>query len=136
MRLNPYLTFNGQCEAALRFYEKCLGGKIVMMMTYGDSPMAGQAPPDWRSKILHTTLEVGSHLLQGADVLPGSYQKPQGFSVLLNVNTAAEADRIFATLAEKGVVQIPIQETFWAPRFGVLVDQFDTPWIISCKKPA
>jgi PhnB protein len=135
MRLNPLLTFNGQCESAFKFYEKCLGGKIVMMMTYGDSPMAAQTPPDWRKKILHTTLVLGDHRLQGADVLPESYLKPQGFSVLLNVDAAAEADRIFTALAEKGAVQVAIQETFWALRFGMVVDEFGTPWIIQCGKP-
>jgi len=135
MRLNPLLTFNGQCESAFKFYEKCLGGKIVVMMTYGDSPMAAQAPPDWRKKILHTTLVLGDHRLQGADVLPESYRKPQGFSVLLNVDAVAEADRIFTALAENGAVQVAIQETFWGLRFGMVVDQFGTPWIIQCGKP-
>ena len=136
MRLNPYLTFNGQCEAAFKFYEKCLGGKIVMMMTYGDSPMAEQTQPEWRKKIIHATFALGDHVLQGADAPPERYQKPQGFSVLLNVGAAAEADRIFKALAENGAVQIPIQGTFWAQRFGMLVDQFGTPWTINCGKPA
>jgi PhnB protein len=136
MRLNPYLTFNGQCETAFKFYEKCLGGKILMMMTYGDSPMAGQSPPDWRKKILHATFALGDHVLQGADALPENYQKPQGFSVMLNVGAAAEADRIFRNLAENGAVQIALQETFWALRFGMLVDQFGTPWMINCGNPA
>ncbi len=131
MRLNPYLTFNGQCEAAFNFYEKCLGGKIVMMMTHGDSPMAEQTPPNWRKKIYHATFTLGEHVLQGADAPPESYQKPQGFSVMLNVGGAAEAERIFNALAENGTVQLPLQETFWALRFGVLVDQFGTPWIIN-----
>lgn len=136
MRLNPHLTFNGQCEAAFRFYEKCLGGKIVMMMTYGDSPLAEQTPPDSRNKIIHTTFALGDQILQGADALPEHFQKPQGFSVVLNLGDAAEADRIFKTLAENGTVQIPLQESFWALRFGMLVDQFGTPWLINCGKPA
>jgi PhnB protein len=136
MRLNPHLTFNGQCEAAFKFYEKCLGGKIVMMMTYGDSPMAEQTPPDWRKNIIHATLALGDQVLTGADTAPERYQKPQGFSVLLNVGATAEADRIFKVLAEKGTVQMPIQETFWALRFGMLVDQFGTPWTINCGRPA
>jgi PhnB protein len=76
--------------------------------------------------------------LTGADVPPESYQKPQGFSVLLNIGAQAEADadRIFKALAENGAVQMPIQETFWALRFGMLVDQFGTPWMINCGKPA
>ncbi|MBZ5653323.1 MAG: VOC family protein [Acidobacteriia bacterium] len=136
MQLNPHLAFNGQCEAAFMFYEKCLGGKITFRMTYGDSPVAEQTPPEQRTKILHATLTLGDHRLTGADVPPESYQKPQGFSVLLHVSDAPEADRIFETLAEKGAVQMPVQETFWAVRFGMLVDQFGTPWIINCGKPA
>jgi PhnB protein len=136
MRLNPHLTFNGQCEAAFQFYEKCLGGKIVMMMTYGDAPIAEQTMPDWRKKVIHATFALGDHVLTGADTPPESYQKPQGFSVLFNIDDAAEAERIFTALAEKGTVQIPLEETFWALRFGMLVDQFGTPWLINCEKPA
>ena len=135
MKFNPYLTFNGDCEAAFKFYETCLNGKIVMMMTYGDSPMAKQMPPDWGKKIIHATFSVGDQILGGADSFPGQYQKPQGFSVALNIDTAAEADRVFSKLAEQGTVQMPIQETFWALRFGMLIDRFGTPWMINCGKP-
>jgi PhnB protein len=135
MQVGPYLTFDGQCEAAFTCYEECLGGKILMMMTYGDSPMAEQAPPDWRQKILHASLAVGDQVLGGADAPPGRYQKPQGFSVALSLSDAEEADRIFKTLAENGSVQMPLQETFWALRFGMLVDRFGTPWMINCGKP-
>jgi len=136
MRLNPHVTFDGQCEAAFKFYEKALGGKIAMMMTYQDSPLGEQMPANWSDKILHATFVWGGHVLQGADAPPGQYQKPQGFSVMLNIDEAAEADRIFHALAEKGEVQLPIQETFWARRFGMLVDQFGTPWTINCGKSA
>jgi PhnB protein len=135
MQLNPHLGFNGQCEAAFKFYEKCLRGKIVTLMTFGDSPMAEQMPSAWRGKIIHATVAMGDQRLTGGDVPPESYQKPQGFYVLLNVGDAAEADRIFKALAENGVVQMPVQQTFWALRFGMLVDQFGTPWMINCGKP-
>jgi len=135
MQLNPHLAFNGECEAAFKFYEKCLGGKIVTMMTYGDSPMAEQMPPAWRGKIIHAACALGDHQLTGADVPLESYQKPQGFFVLLNIGAEAEADRIFKALAENGAVQMAIQGTFWALRFGMLVDQFGTPWMINCSKP-
>ena len=135
MRINPYLTFNGQCESALRFYERSLGGRILMMMTYVDSPMAKQMPPEWGTKIIHATFALADQTLGAADVLPESYQKPQGFSITLNIETAEEADRIFKMLSEKGTVQMPVQETFWALRFGMFVDQFGTPWMINCGKP-
>ena len=136
MKWNPHLTFDGQCEAAFRFYEKCLGGKITLLLTYGESPLAEQTPPDWRKKIIHATFAFGDQVLTGADVLPKQYQKPQGFSVLLNVVAAEETDRIFRTLAENGEVQLPLQETFWALRFGMLTDQFGTPWLVNCGKGA
>lgn len=135
MRVNPYLTFNGQCEAAFKFYEQALGGKIGMMMTYGNSPMAAQLPPGWHNKIVHATFDLGDQVLQGADSPPGSYQKPQGFSVTLHVEAAAEAERIFSNLAGNGAVHLALQGTFWALRFGMLVDQFGTPWMINCGKP-
>ena len=135
MKLNPYLSFNGDCEAALKFYEKCLGGKIVIAMKYGESPMANQLPPEWGNKIIHATFALSDQTIGAADSFPGQYQKPQGFSITLNIDTPAEADRIFAMLSEKGAVQMPVQETFWALRFGMFVDRFGTPWMINCGKP-
>lgn len=135
MRINPYLMFGGQCEAAFKFYEKCLGGKIAMMLPYEGSPLAGQVPPDWQNKIMHATLTLGDQVLQGVDSPPQSFHKPQGFSVTLHVEAAGEAERLFASLAENAVVQLPLQETFWALRFGMLVDQFGTPWMVNCGRP-
>jgi PhnB protein len=136
MKWNPYLTFNGQCEEAFQFYEKCLGGKILAMMTYGGSPMAAQAPPGWGAKIVHATFALNDQILNGADATPEHYRKPEGTSILLSIDTAPEADRVFAALSEQGQVQMPIQETFWAQRFGVVVDRFGTPWMINCGKPS
>ena len=136
VQVTPYLSFNGQCEEAFKFYEKHLGGKISFMMTYGDSPMADQAPPEWKKKIMHVTLTLDDYVLQGADAPPGQYQKPQGFTISLGTDDAQEADRIFKALEEKGVVGMPLQETFWALRFGAITDQFGTPWMINCEKPA
>jgi PhnB protein len=136
MRWNPHLTFNGQCEMAFKFYEKCLGGTIVMMLPYGDSPMADQAPSGWHDKVLHATFALGDQILTGGDEPSASYQKPQGFSILLNIAAADEADRVFEMLAENGVVHNPVQETFWAQRFGMLVDRFGIPWMINCGSPS
>jgi PhnB protein len=116
MSLNPYLYFDGQCEEAFKFYEKCLGGKITFMMTWEDSPMPGQAPPGWSKKILHAGLASGDGVLEGCDAMPGEYKKPQSFCVMLRPKDAAEAERIFTALAENGTVQIPFGETFWALR--------------------
>ncbi len=134
-KLQPYLTFNGQCEAAFAFYEECLGGKTLMMVKFADSPMADQAPPDWGDKVLHATFGFSGQTFGGADLPPGEYKTPQGFSATLNLESAAEADRLFDRLSEEGTVRLPIQATFWAQRFGMLTDQFGTPWMINGGTP-
>jgi PhnB protein len=135
MQLNPYLTFKGQCEEAFRFYERCLGGKIVAMLTFKDTPMAAEAPADMHGKIAHARLQLGNHLLMGSDGGADCYQQPQGMSVTLTIDDPAEAERVFHALAEGGTTRMPIQETFWARRFGMTTDRFGTPWMINCEKP-
>jgi PhnB protein len=132
MRASPHLTFAGDCAAAFRFYERALGGKIGTLLTYGETAMAGQVPPEWRGKIIHASLTAGDLTLAGADLSPQQYQRPQGFFVLLEVADTAEAERVFQALAEKGYVQLALQKTFWSPAFGILVDQFGIPWEVSC----
>jgi len=134
MGLNAYLSFNGQCQEAFKVYESCLKGKITYQGKYGEAPGHENMPPEWRDRIMHVTLQVGDDVLQGADAPPGAYQKPQGFSVALQLKDAAEADHIFKTLEQGATVQMPLQETFWAARFGMLVDRFGTPWAINCEK--
>lgn len=136
MQLNPYLMFNGQCEAAFKFYERCLGGKIEMMLTFGESPTTEPIPPEWRSKVMHARLVVGDKVLMGSDAPPDRYEGPKGFSVSLSVDDPAEAERIFHALEENGTVRMPLQETFWAVRFGMLVDRFGIPWMVNCERPA
>ena len=136
MELNPYLSFNGKCEAAFKFYERCLGGKIVAMMEYGGSPMQDQTPSEWRKKIMHARLMVGDEILMGSDAPPDRYEPMKGICVTLGIDDPKDAERIFHALAENGTVQMPIQKTFWATRFGMLVDQFGTPWMIYCEQPA
>src|SRR5690242_6662868 len=99
MTLNPCinLSFNGQCEAAFKLYERCLNGKITFMLTWGESPMARDAPPEWSGKIAHATLAIGNTSLQGSDPAPGSYEAPRGFAITLNP-IEADADRLFAEL--------------------------------------
>lgn len=136
MQLNPYLSFAGQCEAAFKFYAQCLGGKTAMKLTYGETPMAEQTPSGWRDKIAHMRLVVGDKILMGSDAPPERYEQAKGFFVTLGIDEPADAERIFHALAENGTVQMPIQETFWARRFGMLVDQFGTPWMVNCEKPS
>ena len=135
MKITPYLSFDGQCHAALTFYARCLGGKIVYSTTYGQSPMAAEVPKEWASRIYHATLAFGEQTLGAADAPPGTYRSPQGLSLTFELDEPAEADRLFRMLSQGGSVQMPLQETHWAQRFGVLTDQFGTPWIINCGKP-
>jgi PhnB protein len=131
MHLNPYLNFNGNCAAAFKFYEKNLGGKIAMMMTFGESPMAEQVPADWRGKVMHARMMIGDFVLMGSDAPPDRHSPMKGFCVSLSVDGVADAEKVFKALSEKGSVQMPIQKTFWAERFGSLVDQFGTPWMVN-----
>jgi PhnB protein len=134
MRLNSYVHFNGQCEAAFKFYAQVLGGKIESMMTFAGSPMEGHVPPEWHSKILHAHLTVGDDALMGSDAPPDRFKQPAGFFVSILVKDPAEAERVFHALAEKGTVGMPIGPTFWSVRFGMLVDQFGIPWMVNCEQ--
>jgi PhnB protein len=135
-QLNAYLTFKGECETAFKFYEKCLGGKIEGMMTFGKSPMSQQAPADWGNKIVHARMTIGNTVLMGSDGTPDRYEEPKGFSLSLGTKDPAEAERMFNELAAGGKVQMPLQQTFWAVKFGMLVDRFGIPWMINCEQPA
>lgn len=134
MKLNMHIDFNGQCEAAFKFYERSLGGEIVTMLTWGDSPLAGQVSHEWRTKICHASLHIEGNELAGTDVPPAQFQTPQGFQLLLSVNDLQEAERVFEALAEKGAVRMPLQKTFWAALYGIVVDQFGLSWEINCSK--
>jgi PhnB protein len=136
MQLIPYLNFNGQCQAAFKFYEQCLGGKIIAMTTYGSTPAADHVSTEMRDRIIHARLLVGDAVLMGSDSPPEYFKEPGGMTVSIQVDDPAEAERIFHALEEGGTVRMPIEETFWAVRFGMLVDRFGTPWMINCEKAA
>jgi len=133
MQLNPYLFYNGTCKEAFELYERVLGGKIVMMLTHGETPAAGHVPPEWKDKIIHARMMLGDQALMASDAPPGRFDQPKGFSVNVSVDDPAEAERTFHALAENGKVTMPIGETFFAARFGMLVDRFGIPWMINCE---
>jgi len=133
MKLTAYLNFPGTCREAFEFYAKSLNGEIVMMLTHGDSPAAEHAPPNWQDKIMHARLMVGDQTLMGSDAGPEHYLPTQGFSVAIGVDTVAEAERVFAAMSAGGTVQLPIQQTFWAERFGMLVDKYKIAWMVNCE---
>ena len=132
MHMNPYLFFSGNCELAFKFYAQCLGGKIEMMLPHAGSPAETQVPSEWRDKIMHVRMSVGDQLLMGSDAPPGHQEAPKGFYVSLQIEDPAEAERIFDALATNGQVRMALAQTFWARRFGMLIDQFGTPWMINC----
>ena len=134
MQLSPYLFFDGNCEEAFDFYAQTLRGKVVRLSRYGDAPSGPQAPtPESRDRIMHARLEAGDLVLMGSDACPPQYEYEgvKGFSVSLEVDSAAEAERIFNALSQGGSVQMPLDRTFWSERFGMLVDRFNIPWFVN-----
>lgn len=138
MQLSPRisLAFRGECEAAFEHYADRLGGDFTFRLAWADSPMAADVPADWGSKLAHATLRLGHLEIAGSDAPPGRYLPPQGFEILLDITDPAAAAAAFDALAEGGVVRLPFQQTFWAHRFGVLVDRFGVPWSVNCAAPA
>jgi PhnB protein len=132
LTLEPHITFNGNCEAAFRFYERSIGGKVITMLKWGNSPMATEVPPEWRDKICHATLTLGEDVLSGVDLPSEQYQSPTGFQLVLGIDEPLEAERVFQALADNGTVTMPLRETFWAACYGILTDQFGVPWEINC----
>jgi PhnB protein len=136
MQSSAYLIFDGNCEAAFKFYQQVLGGKLEAMVSSVGTPIEQQVPPERRNKILHARLNLGDSVLMGMDAPPERYQKPTGFFVSLGAQSVAEAERTFGALAEGGQVEMPLQQTFWATRFAMFVDRFGTPWMINYSEAA
>jgi PhnB protein len=131
-QLDIYLTFNGNCADAMRFYERTLNGKLEMLMTHAESPMAAQAPPGSADRIMHARLVIDGRVLMASDSMVGQpYEGMKGFSLSLIYPTVADAQRVFDALAKGGQVHMPLQKMFWAEAFGMLVDRFGTPWMIN-----
>ena len=135
MQMNQYLSFKGDCEAAFKFYEQNLGAQLGALFRYGGSPMAGDVSAGWSDKIMHGSLTLGGQVLMGGDVAPDRYEEPKGFSLSLQINNPAEAERVFHALAQGGRVLMPLEKTFWAALFGMIVDRFGIPWLINCEDP-
>jgi PhnB protein len=133
MDLHSYVSFKGDCAAAFKFYEESLGATPGLIFRYADSPLADVVPPGWGDKVMHGSVKIGHHLLEGADVPPERYEEPKGFSLSLNVASPAEAEDLFAKLVVGGRVLYPIAKTFWSERFGMVIDRFGIPWMINCE---
>lgn len=130
MQITCHLSFDGNCEAAFRAYQRILGGELLSL-TYAESPLSGQVPADWQSKIMHATLRIGDEELLGADVFPGTAVRHEGFAVMLEIAGVERGRTIFVALAEGGSIKMPFEQTFWSPGYGMLVDRFGVPWEIN-----
>lgn len=135
MQLVAYLAFDGNCREAFDFYRDALGGEIVYATTVGESPMAAQMPPETHRRLMHIHLQIGGAALMGADGGEGCGDRvsgPGSTTVNIMVDSADEAERIWAKLSEGADIRMPLEPTFWSARFGMLVDRFGKPWMINC----
>ena len=132
MQVIPYLFYNGNCEAAFKFYEKVLGAKVEMLLRNEEAPESMPSPPDRKKQIMHGRISIDGEVLMASDAPPEHFQKPQGFSVSLVVGDPADAERKFKALSEGGSVNMPFGKTFFSKGFGMCVDQFGIPWMVYC----
>ena len=129
--MDVYLTFDGNCAEAMRFYEKTLGGTLKLM-THGESPMAAETPPEAKDRIMHAHLDLGDRVLMASDAMLGQPgQAMNGFHLSLNYDAPEEGKRVFDLLADGGKITMPYGKTFWAEGFGMLRDRFGTPWMVN-----
>ena len=134
MQVQSYLFFDGRCDEAVEFYKKALGAKVEMLMRFKeapDPPPPGMVPPGFENKVMHTSFRIGDTVVMASDGCTERKANFQGFSLSLAVEKEAEADRLFAALADGGQVQMPLGKTFWSPRFGMVVDRFGVGWMIN-----
>jgi PhnB protein len=128
MDMYTYVNFAGTCREAFKYYEKHLGGKVVMMMTHGDAPGPTRLGPEWKDAVLHARISIADTELAGADI-PAA-QPMRSAYLSLNVDTDTDAERIFTALADGGEVLMKLEETFFASRFGQVRDRFGINWMV------
>lgn len=132
MQILPYLNFDGRCREAFEFYRAALDGQRLDVMTYGESPMAAEMPESSHPLVMHACLQVGGTMLMGADGPPPHAPDTAKDFVNLMVDTPEEAERVWAHLSEGAEVRMPLDATFWARRFGMLVDRYGKAWMVNC----
>ncbi|HEX4632078.1 MAG TPA: VOC family protein [Chthoniobacterales bacterium] len=130
--VQPYLFFGGRCEEAIEFYRKALGAEVVMLSRFKDAPEQQPGMPDcFEEKIMHASLRIGEAMIMASDGQCAGQPNLEGFSLSITVPDEGEADRVFAALSEGGLVTMPLEKTFWAPKFGMLQDKFGVGWMVS-----
>jgi PhnB protein len=130
MKLNPYLHFDGRCDEALEFYKQALGAQVKAVMRFKENPQSEYNPPGMDDKIMHADVQIGETHVMMSDGRCVGDAKFEGISLTLSVADAAEADRVFNALQAGGEVQMPIGETFFSPRFGMVKDKFGVVWMV------
>ena len=139
MQIQPYLYFNGRCDEALELYKKVLGAHVVHSMKFSEGPPGacegGMVPANWEDKIMHAQVQIGESTVLFSDGNSDKTANFDGVSLTVIVADEAEADRVFAGLGEGGQVQMPLGETFFSPRFGMVADKFGVSWIVIVPKP-
>ena len=133
MQIQPYLFFDGRCEEAVEFYRKALGAEVTTLMRFKDSPeppAPGMVPPGAENKVMHSSFRIGETTVMASDGRCLGRPSFQGFSLSLTVPKDADAERVFAALADGGQVQMPLAKTFFSSRFGMVADRFGVPWMI------
>ncbi len=131
--LITYLNFNGNCRDAMNFYKRCFGGEL-QMMPFSEAP--GDHPPEAKDRIMHARLVNGAAVLMASDTMPGMpFHQGNNFAITVNCQSQEELERFFAAISERGKVTMPLQDTFWGARFGMLTDQFGINWMFNFEKP-
>lgn len=135
MHVQPYVFFDGRCEEALEHYRRAIGAEIAAVMRYEDSPDQAYIPPGSAEKVMHAELRIGDTVVMASDGMCGGQPRFEGMSLALTAKDAGEAERLFAALGEGGKVQMPMGETFFAERFGMVADRFGVNWMVIMPKP-
>jgi PhnB protein len=130
MNVTPYVFFNGNCAAAIAFYEKVLGARVQSCSTYGASPMKDQFPPETHDKVIHAHLVIGTTALMLSDDCRPNLEPPGGYSLTIGTATVAEAKTVFEALADGGTVTMKFGKTFFAEAFGAVHDRFGVRWMV------
>lgn len=136
MRINPYLTFNGNCKEVFEFYKEALNGEIVLSNTFAEAPAEMNVPEDEKGKIMHTTLKAGDAILMGSDNFgPNKEHFSAGNNVSISVNFESEEEikAVYERFAAAGTVTMPLTPTFWGSMFGMVMDQFGMHWMFNCE---
>lgn len=133
MQVNPYIFYNGNCEAAFKYYEQALGARIEMMLTWKHAPPEIKPAPGQDDKVMYARLTMDGEVLMAGDAPPGHFHAPQGFAVSLMIEDSAEAERRFKALADGGRVTMPFAPTFFSKGYGMCTDRFGIPWMVNCR---